>query len=137
MWDAAKLVVATMAAFKLNGVLRSGRKQKEPGLLMKALGHLFLAGFAGFGAYNLYTCIASGVVFRFARRRSSGWIAYADDPLAFLVWTGVYSLPLVVVTLMIFGHFSRIKQGNRAAFRQFTEGSGLPDITRPWRSPDR
>jgi hypothetical protein len=89
-----------------------------------------LAGMAVFSFYNLYTCVKFGLIYQIARHRRDGWIAYADDPVAFVFWTGIYSLPVLIAALLACGHVSQQKHARRAALRQFTDGGGPPPIIR-------
>ena len=91
-----------LASF-LKGFWDIGAETLTPSPVREALGYLFLTGMAGFGVYNIYTCLSSGVVYRLARRGGNGWITYVDDPAAFVFWTALYSVPLLIAGLVAFG----------------------------------
>jgi hypothetical protein len=121
-----------LASF-LKGYLGVGAKTLTPPPVKEALGYLFLTGMAGFGVYNIYTCLSFGVVYRLARRGGNGWITYTDDPAAFLFWTALYSVPLLIAGLVTFGIVSERRRVRRATFRQFVDGSGPAAIVRSWK----
>lgn len=132
MRDAIKDFLQTLVASWLRPYWQLGLKQKKPSPSAKALGQFIIFGLVAFAAYNLYSCITLGLVYRIVRRGRSGWIAYADDPIFFLLWLGLYSLPFAVGVLIVIGRFVEKKQMRRAALRQFTEEVGPPPIVRRW-----
>ena len=60
-----------------------------------------MAGIALFSAYNLYSAVAAGVVYRSSRVGDEAWIAYADHPLGFAIMTSLYALFLGLPTLAV------------------------------------
>jgi hypothetical protein len=118
----------------LRSYWNAGVGRTKPNPVAEALGTLMLAGMAAFSFYNLYTCVRFGLVYRMARRQRDGWIAYAADPTAFVFWTGIYSLPILLpvlfAALLACGHVSEQKRARRAALRQFTDGGGPPPLIR-------
>lgn len=102
---------------------------------METLGKLMLMGFAALATYNLYVLATSGLVLQLRRWESDVWLSYDDDPVAFLLWAGIYTVAAVIPVLMIFGHFAWKRRARRSALRELTEGGGPPPIVRQWRDP--
>jgi hypothetical protein len=133
MWRFIARHILALAASWLKPYWNAGLKPKRPSRLVEALGSLSLAACAIFAVYNLYTWASSGFVFRISRHGGTGWIIYADDPVAFVLWAGLYSLPPIVGLLLMFGQFAWKRQIRRAALRQFADGSSRPPaIVRRW-----
>ena len=96
-------------------------------IIKKILGVLFFTWLIGFCFFNLYWLTVSGLVFR-AARRNRGWIDFTDDPIAFIAWSALYSVPLFLAALAIFAFISQRREHRRATFRHFTDGIGPPPL---------
>ncbi|NIX76008.1 hypothetical protein [Microvirga terricola] len=105
-----------------------------PRAIKEVLGKLvaasICAGLIVFALYNLYSFAGSWLIFAMPRGGKAGWISYADDPISFVTWAVVDSLPLIIAALAIVGYFLSKRAHRRAAFREFTQGSGSRPVVR-------
>ena len=122
MWQFIKRGLESLVTPFLKATWVAASKGKKPSPRMEWLGKYIWMAAGGYGLYNLYNSIRYGVVYRHARRGDSGWIGYADDPLNFVFWTCIYSLPVLVLTLLIWGYFGRRREAKRATLRHFSDG---------------
>jgi hypothetical protein len=106
---------------------------------MEKLGKLLLTFFAILAIYNLYTLLSSGVVLHMRRWDSDVWIAYTDNPNAFLLWAAFYVIAAVIAALTAFGRvlgfWAWKRRARQAALHQFAEGSSRPPVVRSWKDP--
>jgi hypothetical protein len=130
MWQLVRRGLEILLAPFLKATWAATSGWKKPSPFMEGVGNAILLGAGCYALFNVYTCIRYGVVYRLARRGGSGWIAYDDSPVSFVFWTFIYSLPLLIGVLLIWGYFSRRQEAKKATLRQFSEGLGPPPITR-------
>jgi hypothetical protein len=125
-----KTLIAAVLEQMLGSLTRywkaGAKTSKEPSRFMKALGLLFIAGLIGFCLLNLYHLIVSGVVFWPARRNQGGWIIFEDHPIAFVIWSTLYSVPLLGAALLPIGFIMERRANRRTTLRHFTDGIGPP-----------
>ena len=108
-----------------------------PKTVVEAASRLLLAAWICFSLYNLAALVRFGVVYRLAKRESA-WIAFADAPGWFLLWSGVYALPLFAAALCGAAWIARRRQAERDTLRRFVDGGDpAPLVRRLQRDPEK
>jgi hypothetical protein len=130
MWQFVRRGLENLLAPFLQATWAAASKRQNPSPSREAIGKVVLLGAGCYALYNVYTCIQYGVVYWLACRGGSGWITYGDSPVSFVFWTFVYSLPLLITAILIWGYFSRRQEAKNATLRHFSEGLGPPPIIR-------
>jgi hypothetical protein len=82
----------------------------------------------GFWLYILRRLAADGLVYTLGN--NAGWIGFDTHPIAFLLWSAVYCIPVLATAVMLLVQAARRRAQRRAAFRQFTDGLGPPPTVR-------
>jgi len=121
-----------LTAYWLQPYWNKGLNQRRRHPVKAFLGDIFVTSWIVFSIYNLYSCVTTGLIFRPSRHDREGWITYSEHPISFVLWIGIYSLPLLFVVILIIGHFASKRQHKRAAFKEFKDGSGPPPLVRRW-----
>ena len=110
----------------------SKNNDKHSNLFIVFISRIILSAWTIFAIYNLYTLVATGLVFRFGSRRGFKWISYAENPSDFVVCGVVYGFTVLFMTLIVVAPLLAKREHKRAAFRQLADGNGPPPIARPW-----
>jgi len=103
-----------------------------PRAIREVIGRLLLICWGIFSVYNLYSLFSSGLVFLIISRQRSGWFTFDENPINFVILTGIYSISVVPAVLAIHGYFVEKRRIRRTVLKEFTDGSGPAPIRRPW-----
>jgi len=106
-----------------------------PKSVQSIVGKTVLVCWVIFSACNLCFILASGLLYLSVRGpQPSGWHSYTEHPIEFVIWTGIYSLSIVLAVLAIRGYVREKRQIKRAVFKALANESGPPPVKRQWDS---